>query len=47
MKLIKYQWPLIILLLTACSQDDTHTSEMVKKVRQMRKKVYLLSRLTK
>lgn len=31
MKLIKYQWPLIILLLTACSQDDTHTSVMVKK----------------
>ncbi len=31
MKLIKYQWPLIILLLTACSQDDNQTSKIVKK----------------
>lgn len=31
MKLIKYQWPLIILLLTACSQDDNQISKTVKK----------------
>ncbi|TDM16358.1 hypothetical protein [Macrococcoides canis] len=30
MKLIKYQWPLIIILLTACSQNTDKTSDVVK-----------------